>query len=235
MTSLAPVLVFASGKGGTGKTTLSLALAALWADAGAVVALVDADAQAGITTAAGCDPLPDPLTAPPVAVHGVRLYRGGRDLFGASVAAHRDRLEAARHGADVVVVDCSPALTDTAHAAAVSVASLVVVCARTDAAGLRNVAETVQLAESAGVPVVVVPTFRTGTGLSREAEAFLRGRYGDRVTVATFPNDARAADAAGVGAPVTHTAKRSKAATAARALLEELAPRVGLSVSVVAG
>ena len=41
------------------------------------------------------------------------------------------------------------------------------------------------------------------------------------MTVATFPNDARAADAAVVGAPVTHTAKRSKAAAAARALLEE--------------
>ena len=52
------------------------------------------------------------------------------------------------------------------------------------------------------------------------------------MTVATFPNYARAADAAGVGAPLTLTAKCSKAA--ARALLKEIAPRVGLSVSVVA-
>ena len=219
----APLVVFASGKGGTSKTTLSLALADVWAETGARVALVDADPQAGLTTAAGCEPVADPLTAAPVAVHGVALYRGGRPLAGASVAEHRARLEGAQAAADVVLVDCSPALTDAAHTAALACAALVVVCARTDAAGLRNVEETVQLATAAGVPVVVVPTFRTGTGLSREAEGFLRGRYGDRVARETFPNDARAAEAAGAGKPVTRTAKRSKAAQAARAIGAELA------------
>jgi chromosome partitioning protein len=144
-----PVLVFASGKGGTSKTTLSLALADVWAESGARVALVDADPQAGLTTAAGCEPPADPLEAEPVAVHGVTLYRGGRALAGASVAEHRARIAAATAGADVVLVDCSPALTDAAHVAALELASLVVVCARTDAAGLRNVEETVQLAAAA--------------------------------------------------------------------------------------
>ena len=221
--SSARVLVFASGKGGTSKTTLSLALADVWAATGARVALVDADPQAGLTTAAGCEPPANPLEAEPVSVHGVTLYRGGRALAGASVAEHRARIAAAAASAAVVLVDCSPALTDAAHVAALELASLVVVCARTDAAGLRHVEETVQLATAAGVPAVVVPTFRTGTGLSREAEGFLRGRYGARVTGATFPNDARAAEAAGSGKPVTRTAKRSKAAEAARAIGAELA------------
>ncbi len=223
------MLVFASGKGGTSKTTLSLALADVWAESGARVALVDADPQAGLTTAAGCEPPADPLEAEPVAVHGVTLYRGGRALAGASVAEHRARIAAATAGADVVLVDCSPALTDAAHVAALELASLVVVCARTDAAGLRNVEETVQLAAAAGVPVMVVPTFRTGTGLSREAEGFLRGRYGARVTGATFPNDARAAEAAGSGKPVTRTAKRSKAAEAVRAIGAEIAGNLNFS------
>jgi len=229
----ARVLLFASGKGGTSKSTLSLALADAWADTGARVALVDADPQAGLTTAAGCEPPADPLEAEPVTVHGVTLYRGGRTLAGASVAAHRARIAAAAGAADVVLVDCSPALTDAAHAAALALASVVVVCARTDAAGLRNVEETVQLATAAGVPVVVVPTFRTGTGLSREAEGFLRGRYGDRVTGATFPTDARAAEAAGAGKPVTRAAPRSKAAAAVRAIREELAAYLSTPPHVV--
>jgi hypothetical protein len=43
------------------------------------------------------------------------------------------------------------------------------------------------------------------------------------VTRETFPNDARAAEAAGAGKPVTRTAKRSKAADAVRAIRAELA------------
>jgi chromosome partitioning protein len=222
----APVLVFASGKGGTAKTTLTLALADLWARSGARVAVVDVDPQAGLTTAAGCPAPAAPLTAAPVAVHGFTLYPAGRPLADATAADHRARIEAAREVADVVLVDCSPALTDLAHVAAFEAATLVVICARTDAAGLRNVDETTDLATLVGVPVVVVPTLRTATGIAREAEAFLRGRYGDRVTTTAFPVDVRAAEAAGAGAPVTRTAPRSKAAVAAGAIREELAARL---------
>jgi chromosome partitioning protein len=226
----APLLVFASGKGGTGKTTLALALAQSWSETGLRVALVDADPQAGLTTAAGLSPVADPLTAPPSAVHGVTLYRSGRTLAYASEAEHRARLEAAQADADLVLVDCSPALTDNAHLAAVRLAALVVVCARTDAAGLRNVAETVLLADERGAPVAVVPTFRGATALSREAEAFLLGRYAERLTQTAIPNDARAADAPGAGVPVTLHAKRSKAAQAVHALRVELTARLSLPV-----
>lgn len=227
----APVIVFASGKGGTGKTTLAFALADVWARTGARVAVVDADPHAGFTTAAGLEPAAA-AGLPPVVVHGFTLYAGGRALAGATMAEHRARLTAAQAGADVVLVDCSPALTDDAHRAALSLAALVVVCARTDAAGLRNVEETADLAAGEGVAVAVVPTFRTGTGLSRESEAFLRGRYGDRVTVTTFPADARAAEAPGSSAPVTRSAPRSKAALAVVALRGELAARLaGLEVT----
>lgn len=54
------------------------------------------------------------------------------------------------------------------------------------------------------------------------AEAFLRGRYGDRVTAAVVPDDAKAAEAPGMGRPVTLTAPRAKVAAAVRALVAEL-------------
>jgi cellulose biosynthesis protein BcsQ len=221
------VVMIASGKGGTGKSTLALALADVWAAAGYRVALVDADPQAGATTVAGLEPVPDPLTAAPVAVHGLALYPSGRPLALADAHAHASRLQRAAQAAELVVVDLGPALTDAAHTGALSVAALMVVAARTDAAGLRNVEEAVSLAASAGVPVAVVPTFATGTGLSRETHAFLRGRY-PTCTEAAVPMDARAADAAGVGRPVTRTARRSRVAQAVHTLAAELADTLKL-------
>lgn len=217
------VVALASGKGGVGKTTLALALAAAWRDQGGRrVALVDFDPQAGLTLAAGVRPPADPLASLSLSLHGLTLWPSGRALATADADALAARLELARATADLVVVDLSPALTDAVHAVALAVAELVLVVARLDAAGLPNVAEAVDLARSLERPVRVVPTFRSGTGLSREAEAFLRGRYGDAVTVAVVPSDARAAEAPGRGAPVLDTAPRAKVTAAVRALAAEL-------------
>lgn len=78
------------------------------------------------------------------------------------------------------MVDFSPAPTDAAHAVTLEAADVLAVAARCDAVGLPNVAETVALAHAAQVRCWVVATFCGGTGLAREAEAFLRGRYGAR-------------------------------------------------------
>lgn len=223
------VLLVASGKGGVGKSTLALALAHLWAALDLRVALVDADPQAGSTTAAGLAPVADPFTAAPSPAHGLLLYPAGRALAAGDAAAHAARVGRAAAAADLVVVDASPALTDAAHAGALTVAGLVLVVARADAAGLPAVADAVALADAAGVPVRVVPTFTAGTGLARESHAFLRGRYGDRVTSAAIPQDARAAEAPGAGRPVTATAPRSRVAEAARALAVELLHHPALS------
>lgn len=227
--TLGRVLLVASGKGGTGKSTLALALADVWAESGLRVALVDADPQAGATTAAGLAPVVDPLTATPEAVHGLMFYPSGRPLAAADPDAHTGRIRAAARFADVVVVDASPALTDAGHIGALAVASLVVVAARTDAAGLPSVAETVALADAAGVPVLVVPTFTASTGLARESAAFLKGRYAGRCAASAIPQDARAAEAPGAGRPVTRTARRARVSDAFRALADELRPLLGLS------
>lgn len=223
MTQRANVVALASGKGGVGKSTLALALADVWAADGLAVALVDFDPQGGVTRAAGVAvPSWDNGPPPPVAVHGLTLWPAGRPLADTPPATLADRLAAARVETDLVVVDLSPALTDAAHAVALEVAAVLVVVARCDAAGLPNVAETVALAQAAGVPCRVVPTFRGPTGLAREAEAFLRGRYGPAVTAAAMPTDAKAAESAGRGLPVTRSAKRAKVSDAVRAVAAEL-------------
>jgi cellulose biosynthesis protein BcsQ len=223
MKKLGRVIALASGKGGVGKSTLALALADVWAADGHRVALVDFDAQAGVTRAAGAAvPSWDNGPPGPVDVHGLTLWPAGRALAGLAPDALADRLAQARAGAELVVVDLSPALTDAAHAVTLEAADVLAVVARCDAAGLPNVAETVALAHAAQVRCWVVPTFRGGTGLAREAEAFLRGRYGDAVTAATIPTDAKAAEAAGRGLPVTRSARRAKVSESVRELAAEL-------------
>ncbi len=222
------VWALASGKGGVGKSTLALALADVLASRGLRVALVDLDAQGGATLAAGLVRPDDPITAPASLAHGFTIFTSGRPLAFATVEQLEQRIATAAASADVVLLDLSPSLTDAAHAAAMRAATLVLVVARTDAAGLPNVAETTQLATSAGRPFVVVPSIKGTTGLSREAESFLRGRYGAAVANTAIPHDARAAESAGVGRPVTQTAKRSKAAAALQALADELSTRAGI-------
>lgn len=218
----ARVIVLASGKGGVGKSTLALALADSWATDGHRVAVVDLDAQAGATRSAGFAPAPHPLDAEPLDGHGFTLWPSGRTLAGADADALAHRLERARAVSDLVLVDLSPSLTDAAHVAAFGVADLVAVLARCDAQGLPNVAETVELARAYRRRWRVVPVLKGATGLAREAEAFLRGRYGDGVTTATVPVDAKAAEAPGKGKPVTQTARRSRVAEAVHALATEL-------------
>lgn len=224
----APLVVLASGKGGTGKTTLGLALTAAWRDTGHRVGLVDADPQAGATRAAGIAPPATVLQAPALTAHRLTLWPSGRDLAGASALAWRTRLEAALTAPlDVVLADMAPAVTDAAHAAALPLATLVLVVARCDAAGLAHADETAALAAAHGAGVVrVVPTFTASTTLAREALAWMRGRFGDQVTGATIPNDVRAAEAPGAGRPVLDTAPRSRVAGAVRELAAELAPLV---------
>lgn len=214
-----------SGKGGTGKSTIALAIADVVQERGLAASLIDLDAQAGLTVAAGLEPTRTPLSESPVVAGGLRVYRGGRALAQSSSEALVNHIKRARNGAGMVVLDLSPSLTDAAHVAALGQASVILIIARTDAAGLRNVAECVELGRRAQCPFVVVPSMTQRTALSRDAEAFLRTQYGSDVSATCVPLDAKAAEAAGHGQAVTRTARRSRASIAVRSLVEELFAR----------
>ncbi len=220
------VLAVFGGKGGTGKTQVALGLADVWATAGRRVALVDLDPQGGATLAAGLARADAPLSTAGEPCHGFWLFPSGRALASATTHQLTQRIALAEAVADWVVLDLSPALTDAGHAAALRRSTFAVVVARTDGAGLPNVAEAVQLAMDLSLPFLVVPSMRGHTALAREAEAFLRGRYGDRVAAMALPHDARAAEAAAAGRPVTRAARTAKVSVAIRALASELFERV---------
>jgi chromosome partitioning protein len=219
------LVALASGKGGTGKTTLALALAHVLAEQTGAVAVLDLDPQAGLTDYASLDPVDDPLRAEPADVYGLTVYRGGRPLARAgstelSALVQRPFSETA---ARWIVADLSPAWGDAAHAVVLARPETTLILAvKLDGGGLKAARELTALAESRGVPYRIVPTFGKRWALAQGVLHSLRGFYGDRVTDAVVPEDVKAAEAVAAGQPVTLFAPRSRAAGAVRDVAAEL-------------
>lgn len=127
-----------AAKGGTGKTTLAVHLAAEAAAAGKRVLIVDLDPQASAAD----------------------WWRSREaedvELVETDAASLRDVLDAARaDGVDIVLVDTRPAVEGDAFAAA-RLADLVLVPTTPAVFDLRSVAGTLALADKAGRPALVV-------------------------------------------------------------------------------
>lgn len=228
-----------SGKGGTGKTTLSLALAHVLAEgneraegSGRVV-LLDLDPQAGLTDYAGQSAADDPLRAEPVEVHGMTLYRSGRALGNATEADLAKHLARASSPAGrTVVADLSPALGDVGHRVVLSrPGTLVLLAVRLDGGGLKAARELTALADAKGVEYRIVPTFAKRWAIAQTVLSSLRAFYGAAVTETVIPEDVKAAECVAAGEPVTLYAPRSRSAVAIRDLVAELAAELAGAVA----
>jgi len=129
----AHLIAVGSGRGGTGKSTISLALAyALATQHRRRVAWIDCDPQATGTGMLGLRPSAQPLAAAPQCRSGLVVYPGGEVLGGATPEQFRQHLARASIGFDLVIADMSPALTDAAHTAVLTYpASLILELPRT--------------------------------------------------------------------------------------------------------
>ncbi len=216
-----------SGKGGVGKTLFSLGVAASLNHRDQSTALVDLDPQAGATLAAGVPRPGEPLQAQPDRRHGFDLFPSSRTLVLASAECIARRVRGLPGTHRVVVADLSPALTDAAHAAVLPLASLVLIVARADAAGLANVEESVHLCQELGRRFLVVPNMLTHTKLAREAHELLRQQYAPNVVYGSIPLEARAAEAAAACKPVTDYAPHSATARAIDSIVGEVLDTLG--------
>jgi chromosome partitioning protein len=221
------MLAVAAGRGGTGKSTLAFAVADALRrlDPSADVALVDLDPQAGLTGYAKRPPAADPLRDPPAEVHGLPLFRGGRALAHASDEQLADHLERALDGRAerVLILDMAPALTDAAHRVVFGRRDVMVLGAiKTEPGSFQSMNELVAYVSRRGLPYVLVPTIHRSVLLNNTMLLTMRQQHEGHVSDVVLPLDGKAAECVIAGQPVTMYARRSKAAKAVYALVEEL-------------
>lgn len=135
-----PTIAIISQKGGAGKTTLALHLAAAAQDAGLVALIVDTDPQATASQWAAWreDVPPEVIDSPP-------------PRLAAKIA------QAAGQGAEMVVID-TPPHADSAARAAVEVADLVLIPCRPSAFDLAAIQTSAKLVQLLRKPAFVVFT-----------------------------------------------------------------------------
>jgi len=260
---VADVIACANQKGGVGKTTTVINLAAYLALAGQRVLVVDLDPQGNATSGLGFDrqagassiypALVDPQLARSVIqatqVEGLALIPSGLDLAGAEVelvgVGQRERkLSAAlaqlRDAYDFIILDCPPAVgLLTVNALTAADAVLVPIqCEYYALEGLGQLLATIDLVRDNLNPRlrlggVLLTMYDARTTLSSDVAAEVRRHLNGTVYETVVPRSVRLAEAPSYGRPIVRYSPESRGAQAYAALAEEVLQRRGARVPTV--
>jgi chromosome partitioning protein len=246
------VFALANQKGGVGKTTTALNVAACLAEAGASTLVVDLDPQANATSGLGerangtstydlLDGAPLELLTNETVVPNLHLVPSRPELAGAAVElARRDdgetflpeALRPARDRYDFVFIDCPPSLGPlTVNALAATDRVLVPVqCEYYALEGLAQLLHSIELVRMRLNPRLalagMILTMVDGrTRLAADVAAEVRRHFGDLVFEAVVPRSVRLAEAPSHGLPITVYDRGSAGADAYYRVASELVER----------
>lgn len=248
------IYAIANQKGGVGKTTTAVNLAACLAEAGNPTLVVDLDQQCNATVAMGCDRDLTPSSydcllgnttlseaARPAGPPDLWIVPANRDLAGAAVELPRiegsetnlrEMLGDTRERFAVTVFDCPPALGPvTVNALACADRVIVPVQAEYLALeGLVQFLDTVKLVRNELNPALAISGLLVTmaddrTRLARDVESELRKHFPELVYDTVIPRSIRVAEAPSYGQPVTDHAPASVGSLAYRELSREVARR----------
>jgi chromosome partitioning protein len=245
------VYAFANQKGGVGKTTTAINLAACLAEAGRRALVVDLDPQANATSGLGMrangtstydllDGAPLAELAKATRWQNLFLVPSRPELAGAAVElSRRDDGEhylsealAGVEGFDFVLLDCPPSLgLLTVNALAASDRVVVPVQAEYYALeGLSQIVQSIELVKARlnprlGIAGVLLTMVDGRTRLASDVAGEVRRHFGELVFDTVVPRSVRLAEAPSHGLPVTHYDRRSAGAEAYWKVAMELVER----------
>ena len=246
------ILALANQKGGVGKTTTAVNLAACLAEAGGKALVLDLDPQANATSGLGerangtssydlLDGAPLEEIVHPTRFPNLDLVPAKPDLAGAAVelSGHAkgdsylaEALVPARERYDYVFVDCPPSLGPlTVNGLSAADAVLVPVqCEYYALEGLAQLLHSIELVRRNLNPKLAVAgmllTMVDGrTRLAADVAAEVRSHFGDLVFEAVVPRNVRLAEAPSHGLPITAYDPASAGADAYFRVARELVDR----------
>jgi len=250
-----PVIAVVNQKGGVGKTTTSINLAAALAEAGHPTLLVDLDPQANSTSGLGLDPsrarrnvyhlltgeasLADIVQ--PTGIAGLHLVPSHIDLAGAeielaSLPEREKLLERALvtppEGVEIVLIDCPPSLGLLTLNALVAATSMLIPTQSEYFAleGLRHLMYTHQLVRSRlnprlAIAGIVMTQFDSRTTLAWDVLEAVRRAHPHHLLDTLIPRNVRISEAPSHGKSVLEFDPTCRGALAYRALAKELLER----------
>jgi len=250
-----PIVAVVNQKGGVGKTTTAINLAAAMAEVGHPTLLVDLDPQANSTSGLGLDPARARLTAyhllsgeaeldrvaQTTGMPGLTLVPSHIDLAGAEIeiAAMPERegllraaLETVPGGTEIVLIDCPPSLGLLTLNALVAATSMLIPtqCEYFALEGLRHLMYTHQLVRTRlnprlAIAGILMTQFDARTTLAWDVLESVRRTYPHHVLETLIPRNVRISEAPSHGKSVIQYDPTCKGAAAYRALAKELLER----------